>query len=231
MKKMSKKVVIFLATVSMLLVGGLGVDAKADDSKESNKERIEVIAEKGDTVWDIGEKHKINMYDLLAFNEKKEADLLHVGEKIVIPNKEDKIPEYVFENVVVVEQPAEVEVVVETPTETVVVEEVVVQPEIAQAPASTPQGGQTLTMEATAYDAVSLGGLTASGYRVTSTGERVIAVDPSVIPMGSRVHVSGYGDAIAVDTGGAIQGHIIDLNMSTADAIQWGRRTVTVTIY
>ena len=62
-------------------------------------------------------------------------------------------------------------------------------------------------------------------------GRGIIAVDPSVIPLGSRVHVSGYGDAIAADTGGAIQGNIIDVWLPCGEAYSWGRRTVTVTVY
>ena len=56
-------------------------------------------------------------------------------------------------------------------------------------------------------------------------------MDPSVIPLGSRVYVVGYGYAIAEDTGGAIRGNIIDLYMdSYTDCINWGRRNVTVYI-
>jgi 3D (Asp-Asp-Asp) domain-containing protein len=59
----------------------------------------------------------------------------------------------------------------------------------------------------------------------------VVAVDPSVIKLGSRVHVEGYGDAIAGDTGGAIRGSRIDLCFDTYDeAIQFGRRTIKVYI-
>lgn len=101
--------------------------------------------------------------------------------------------------------------------------------ELQQEP-SGQSSGRTLTVQATAYDGVSLGGVTATGNMITSTGHKVIAVDPSVIPLGSIVEVPGYGTAVAWDTGGAIQGNIIDLNMSTADAIQWGRRTITITI-
>lgn len=96
---------------------------------------------------------------------------------------------------------------------------------------SQPTGGRQITVQATAYDGVSLGGLTASGYQIQGTGDKVIAVDPNVIPMGSTVYIPGYGTAIARDTGGAIQGNIIDLNMSTAEAVQWGRQTVTITVY
>lgn len=93
-------------------------------------------------------------------------------------------------------------------------------------PASPPQGTRTLVVDAVAY---SLPGKTASGLPV---GVGVIAVDPSVIPLGTRVFVPGYGPAVAADVGSAIKGNIIDLWMpSTAQARAWGRRTVTITIY
>ena len=81
--------------------------------------------------------------------------------------------------------------------------------------------------EATAYTAT--GNQTATG---TWPAEgRTIAVDPSVIPLGTRVYVVGYGYAIAEDTGGAVQGNIIDLYMdSYSDCVNWGRRNVTVYI-
>ncbi|MGA9466073.1 MAG: 3D domain-containing protein, partial [Exiguobacterium marinum] len=63
-------------------------------------------------------------------------------------------------------------------------------------------------------------------------GMRIIAVDPSIIPLGSKVHIQGVGDAIALDTGGRIKGHIVDLLVdSKQDAIQWGRRHIQVTLY
>ena len=60
----------------------------------------------------------------------------------------------------------------------------------------------------------------------------MIAVDPAVIPLGTRVFVPGYGSAVAADVGSAIRGAIIDLWMpSTGAALAWGRRTVTITVY
>jgi 3D (Asp-Asp-Asp) domain-containing protein len=95
-------------------------------------------------------------------------------------------------------------------------------PEAAVAPAGT----RTLVVDAVAYH---LPGLTASGIPV---GVGVIAVDPTVIPLGTRVFVPGYGPAVAADVGTAIKGNIIDLWMpSTPQALDWGRRTVTITIY
>jgi len=59
----------------------------------------------------------------------------------------------------------------------------------------------------------------------------VVAVDPSVIKLGSRVYIEGYGEAVAGDTGGAIQGSRIDLCFDTyEEAMQFGRRTIKVYI-
>ena len=101
-------------------------------------------------------------------------------------------------------------------------------PTAAPAPAAVaPQSGpRNLVVDAVAYH---LPGRTASGLPV---GVGVIAVDPRVIPLGTRVFVPGYGPAVAADTGSAIIGNIIDLWMpTTAQARAWGRRTVTITIY
>jgi cystine transport system substrate-binding protein len=87
-------------------------------------------------------------------------------------------------------------------------------------------GPRTLTVTATGY---SLPGRTALGLPVALG---VIAVDPAVIPLGTRLSVPGYGDGIAADTGSAVQGYTIDLWFPTlADALAWGRRTVTITLH
>jgi 3D (Asp-Asp-Asp) domain-containing protein len=87
-------------------------------------------------------------------------------------------------------------------------------------------GGRTLTVESTGY---ALPGTTASGLPV---GWGIVAVDPSVIPLGTKMTVPGYGEAVAADTGSAVQGLIIDLWFpTTAQALEWGRRTVTITLH
>lgn len=93
-------------------------------------------------------------------------------------------------------------------------------------PAPVPGGGRTLTVTATAY---TLGGTTATGAPV---GYGVVAVDPSVIPLGTRMTIPGYGEGVAADTGGAIQGARIDVWVPTAAAAAaWGVRTVTITLH
>jgi 3D (Asp-Asp-Asp) domain-containing protein len=62
-------------------------------------------------------------------------------------------------------------------------------------------------------------------------GLGVVAVDPSVIPLGTRLYVPGYGNGVAADVGGGIKGAVIDLWMPPAQCAAWGRRTVTITIY
>ncbi|MBC2023819.1 LysM peptidoglycan-binding and 3D domain-containing protein [Listeria booriae] len=89
-----------------------------------------------------------------------------------------------------------------------------------------------ITVTATAYSKAEpgMGHITASGIDLNDN-PRVIAVDPSVIPLGSKVYVEGYGEAIAADTGGAIKGNKIDVHMNTVQACyNWGVKTVKVQI-
>ncbi|MDT2848131.1 3D domain-containing protein [Vagococcus carniphilus] len=111
-------------------------------------------------------------------------------------------------------------------------EEIVEEEQPTPAPTETSSGSQVLQMEATGYSYTQpgLSNFTATGIDLRENS-RVIAVDPSVIPLGSVVEVSGYGYAVAGDTGGAIIGNRIDLHFNTvAECTQWGRRSVTVTV-
>lgn len=84
----------------------------------------------------------------------------------------------------------------------------------------------TITVTATGY---SLPGHTSTGLPV---GSGVVAVDPAVIPLGTRMTIPGYGEGVAADTGSAVTGYTIDLWFPTlADALAWGRRTVTITLH
>ena len=95
---------------------------------------------------------------------------------------------------------------------------------------SVSRGGERLDIREAKYMQASA--YTYTGFR-TATGVApsvgMVAVDPSVIPMGSRLYVEGYGYARAADTGGAIRGNTVDLFMeSYSQCINWGRRTVKV---
>lgn len=92
--------------------------------------------------------------------------------------------------------------------------------------------GKEMYVSATAYSWESSGAVTRLGYNIKENPNmKLIAVDPSVIPLGKKVWVEGYGIAIAGDTGGAITGHKIDVLMPTKEmALSWGRKTVKIVI-
>lgn len=99
-------------------------------------------------------------------------------------------------------------------------------PRSAPAPAVPVAGPRALTVVATGY---SLPGRTATGLPV---GWGVVAVDPSVIPLGTTMTIPGYGVGIAADTGPGVYGASIDLWFpSIAQALAWGKRIVTVTLH
>jgi 3D (Asp-Asp-Asp) domain-containing protein len=96
----------------------------------------------------------------------------------------------------------------------------------AATPSAPAAGGRALTVTATGY---ALAGTTATGVPV---GWGVVAVDPGMIPLGTRMTIPGYGEGIAADTGGAVVGAKIDLWFPTrAEALAWGSRTVTITLH
>ncbi|MGE5390270.1 MAG: 3D domain-containing protein [Deltaproteobacteria bacterium] len=94
--------------------------------------------------------------------------------------------------------------------------------------------GRTLDMVATGYDNSYecnypyYGGLSYTGQPLA---RGIVATDPNVIPMGTRLYVEGYGEAIAADQGNAIKGNRIDLYFDSRwEALNWGMKSVKVTI-
>ncbi|OOR30408.1 enterotoxin [Bacillus mycoides] len=114
------------------------------------------------------------------------------------------------------------------------------QPVAKETETSAPSSSRELRVEATAYTADPLENgykagdqvKSAMGHNLTANPNmKLIAVDPSVIPLGSKVWVEGYGVAIAGDTGGAIKGNKIDVLMpDKGTSSNWGRKTVTVKV-
>ncbi|TYW23299.1 DUF348 domain-containing protein [Listeria monocytogenes] len=178
----------------------------------------------------------------------KEDDSLNKGvEKVVQEGKNGKkVVEYkvTFENGIEKKRDVIKENVTSNKTDKVVVrgtkEKVVATPvsnvstssatsSSSSSASSTPSGGKTYKMESTAYSG---GGTTAYGINLSANpGLKVIAVDPRIIPLGSKVWVEGYGEAIAGDTGGAIKGNIVDVYFpNESQCYSWGRRMVTVKV-
>ena len=86
-----------------------------------------------------------------------------------------------------------------------------------------PRSGGTMTVLATAY---CLTGTTATGLPV---GPGIVAVDPTVIPLGTRMTIPGYGDGVAADVGGAVKGAHIDVWVASCKDAAAFTRTVTIT--
>ena len=105
---------------------------------------------------------------------------------------------------------------------------------VSRSDSGAPSGGKEFYVSATAYTAGCNGcsGITATGINLKANPNlKVIAVDPSVIPLGSKVWVEGYGHAVAGDTGGAIKGNKIDLHMPTKQsAYNFGKRQVKIKV-
>lgn len=96
----------------------------------------------------------------------------------------------------------------------------------------TNSAGSWMSFQATGYSTqqAGLSTHTATGIDLR-VNPRVIAVDPSIIPLGSLVEVQGLGVYVAGDTGGAINGRIIDIHYPTvSQALSWGRRSVNIRI-
>jgi 3D (Asp-Asp-Asp) domain-containing protein len=179
----------------------------------------------GDTLWDIAMDYQVTVSQLKEWN-KLTTDLIHPGLNLLIyeglnttnttvTEKQTKPAAHTASAKPAAQAPRESEPTVE-------------------AASTTNTSSREITVKATAYTASCEGcsGTTATGINlIDNPNKKVIAVDPSVIPLGSKVYVEGYGEAIAGDTGGAIKGNRIDVFIpSEQDAINFGVKQLKVTI-
>ncbi|MBY0028528.1 LysM peptidoglycan-binding domain-containing protein [Priestia aryabhattai] len=169
----------------------------------------------GDTMWSVAQRHGISISQLKQWNNLS-SNTIYINQVLQVGG-----------------QAAAAQAKSSTPATTAPSTPSTSTP--APAPAQESKSvSKEITVEATAYTAYCAGcsGITATGIDLRSNPNRkVIAVDPRVIPLGSRVYVEGYGEAIAGDTGGAIKGTRVDLFMaSQSSALNWGRKTVKLQI-
>ncbi|TLS35121.1 DUF348 domain-containing protein [Pseudalkalibacillus caeni] len=172
---------------------------------------------------------------------RKDSSLLKGKEKLVESGEEGRKAKH-FE--VILENGKEVsrklvkeEVVKDSKNKVVAVGTKVVKPVVKQTVSRSKapsKSSKEFYVRSTAYTANCSGcsGITATGFNLKANpNAKVIAVDPGVIPLGTKVYVEGYGYAIAADTGGAIRGNKIDVFFSSkSQAYAWGNRTVKVKI-
>ena len=204
--------------------------------------------EKGDTLSSVAEEHDIEIKDVKEWNDLQ-SNILNVGQELTVydldldptereelrakskPQEEKKTTPKTTETVT---KEAEVTTSKKEEKATPKKEEKATPKKAETASAEDQSEGKTISVEATAYTAKCEGcsGITYTGVDLNSNpNAKVIAVDPSVIPLGTEVYVEGYGHAVAEDIGGAIKGNRIDIHVPTKEeAYNWGRRTVEVTI-
>jgi 3D (Asp-Asp-Asp) domain-containing protein len=162
---------------------------------------------KGDTLYKISQKHNTTVAKLKSWNKLK-SDLIFPNQKLNVVSNAKKSKK----SAATTKKPASKTVSRSVSTNAV----------------------KEFTVSATAYTAYCNGcsGITKTGINLRENSDlKVIAVDPTVIKLGTKVHVEGYGYAIAGDIGSAIKGNKIDVFIPTkSEAYKWGRKNVKITI-
>ncbi|SDQ33948.1 3D (Asp-Asp-Asp) domain-containing protein [Carnobacterium viridans] len=208
------------------------------DLKSTEDGSTQYTIQWGDTLSSVALATNLSINDLVDVNDINNANTIYSGNTISLSADQSTVtietPEetksYNVSTPDVVEvEPAEEAPVVEEQAPAVETAPVVEE----QAPAAeTAQSGKTVTVEATAYSTnqPELSDTTATGINLNEN-PNVIAVDPSVIPLGSTVYIPGQGTFIAGDTGSAIKGNRIDVHMTDLNqALAFGRQTMEVQI-
>lgn len=202
--------------------------------KDQTQEPEIYKVEKGDNLFRIALNHNISVQALMNLNDLT-SELIFPGDELKIldggandTKEEEKI-------VATAPITASTPTTRTAPTQKTNVSQPVEQTkEEVQVSSAGEEAVKEMTVTATAYTAYCTGcsGTTAIGIDLRANpNQRVIAVDPRVIPLGTKVWVEGYGEAIAGDTGGAIKGNKIDVFIpSQESAIAWGVKTVKIKI-
>ncbi|MCK1991025.1 LysM peptidoglycan-binding domain-containing protein [Peribacillus muralis] len=185
----------------------------------------------GETLSQIAHKYDVSVNDIKSWNDLN-SDTIQPDQDLVIKPAGNKV-----EAATAGPEPASAQAAPAEQAEPAEQAKPVEQPEKAETnQESNDQAGveKELTARATAYTADCQGcsGTTATGVDLKANPDaKVIAVDPSVIPLGSKVYVEGYGYATAADTGSAIKGNRVDIFVpNEQDANNWGVKNVKVQV-
>lgn len=218
------------------------VEQVKQDVKTDDKGVQEYTIKWGDTLSVISEATGASLDTLVQVNEIQDANLIYPGtvlrfsadqKEVTVDNGTEQHSYRVQNNNEVKEVETTEATTQAAETETTQAAQATEATQTTQAAAaSSSQGGYYLTVEATAYsyNEAGLSNYTADGTNLVSE-PNVIAVDPSVIPLGSYVEIPGYGVFRAADTGGAIYGNRIDVHLvNLNDVYNFGRRTITIRV-
>ncbi|MUV37489.1 Muramidase-2 [Lentibacillus sp. JNUCC-1] len=190
--------------------------------------------EKGDTLSAISKTFDVTVEDLMEWNDLS-SDLILIGQELTIKDGAEAVKKDTASKAKRTEQQSnDDKVAAKQAVNTRKAETVSNSSAKASQPTEQKADGKTISVQATAYTAKCDGcsGVTYTGLDLNQNpNAKVIAVDPSVIPLGTKVYVEGYGYATAADIGGAIKGNRIDIHVPTKkEAYSWGVREVNVTI-
>lgn len=206
------------------------LDRVEPDLKEKVKEETVVNIKRIEKVTDVVEQ-PINF----AVITQKDDDLPSGTEKVLKEGKEGLVSkkyEVTKENGKEISRKLLSEATVKEKQDKIV--SVGTKNEVVQLASRGEESGKEVYVNSTAYTASCNGcsGRTATGIDLKANpNAKVIAVDPSFIPLGTKVYVEGYGYAVAADTGGSVKGQKIDVFFSTkAEAYRWGSKQVKIKI-
>ena len=216
------------------------VEQVKQDVKTDDKGVQEYTIKWGDTLSVISEATGASLDTLVQVNEIQDANLIYPGtvlrfsadQKEVTVDNGTEQHSYRVQNNNEVKEVETTEATTQAAETTQAAQATEATQTTQAAAASSSQGGYYLTVEATAYsyNEAGLSNYTADGTNLVSE-PNVIAVDPSVIPLGSYVEIPGYGVFRAADTGGAINGNRIDVHLvNLSDVYNFGRRTITIRV-
>jgi len=192
-------------------------------SNEIEKDTKNYIVKPGDTLFNIAEENDIFIEELINWNTIS-SEIITPGQELVLDGINNPSHQATLQSISKPKQPK------------VIAKEQMTSSPVSKTKVATAISGigKEMTMTATAYTAYCKGcsGTTYTGINLRANpNQKVIAVDPRIIPLGSRVWVEGYGEAIAGDIGSAIKGNIIDVFIEhRQDALNWGRKTVKIKI-